>query len=111
MWLEAEFSVRTCGDCGTVFALLDGFVEELRKNHKVFYCPNGHGRHFPQMSREEELREKVEHCQSEITIWKDHAEYVEEERDTARRSRAAYKGMITKLSKPENGYDKEEDLA
>ena len=111
IWFTSEFSVRTCGECGTVFALLVEYVEQLRENHKTFYCPNGHARHFPQITMEEKLKEKVEHCQSEIEIWKEHSDFVEGERDMLVRSRAAYKGMITKLSRPENGHDREKDSA
>jgi hypothetical protein len=55
----ARFEEQTCGDCGCVW----GFPKELRaqrlKDGKLFYCPNGHGRHFVLgQTEEDKLRQE-----------------------------------------------------
>jgi len=38
----------TCGECGIHFGLTTAMYDDLRKSGRTFYCPNGHGRYFPQ---------------------------------------------------------------
>lgn len=32
----------TCAECGIVFGLGEGFIHYRRKDHRTFWCPNGH---------------------------------------------------------------------
>jgi len=52
-------STITCGECGTVFAVSEHFRNAIRKDHRTFYCPNGHDRWFPDKTEEEKLRERL----------------------------------------------------
>ena len=38
----------TCCVCDMTFAVSDGFKLRRLKDHKVFFCPNGHAQHFGQ---------------------------------------------------------------
>lgn len=39
---QIEFYLISCYECGVQFAINEKFDSNLRKNHKLFYCPNGH---------------------------------------------------------------------
>jgi hypothetical protein len=63
---DIVLSVRTCSECGISYAIPESFVEQRRKDHKTFYCPNGHGRHFPQQSDEEILKDKIRQKENQL---------------------------------------------
>jgi len=46
--------VVTCA-CGLTWAAPEKWFRERQKNHKIFYCPNGCQRYFPDESDEERL--------------------------------------------------------
>lgn len=64
--IKTEFAVETCITCGINFALPKGFRDQLIKNHKVLYCPNGHSQYYPQQTEEEKLREKLMQSRDEV---------------------------------------------
>ena len=96
--LSSAFEVFTCS-CGATYALPERFVEERRDDHETFYCPNGHRRHYPQMSDEEKLQKQLEHCQADRDFWQDGHNDEQERRKAIERSRSSLKGVITKMKR------------
>jgi len=47
---------HTCLTCGIQYAFPQAYEDELRRNHKGFYCPRGHEAYFPAETEEEKLR-------------------------------------------------------
>lgn len=97
IYLSAEFSVRVCTECDTVYAVLQRYIDERRKDHETFYCPNGHRRHFPQKSDEELLKEQLTHCKADRDFWINGHSREKNGRKSAERSRSALRGVITKM--------------
>lgn len=57
--VQINFTIVTCGECGTVFALDENRVSRLRESHATFWCPNGHQRRFLAKTETEALRERL----------------------------------------------------
>jgi hypothetical protein len=49
--------------CGVIFGMTKTFQDARRKDHKTWYCPNGHARHYPGESEEERLRRVLHETQ------------------------------------------------
>ena len=88
-----------CGECGVPFGMSDAFIEERRKDHRTWYCPNGHPRHYPGKTRAEELAEKLETEKRNAEFWRASAKRHEATTQLVRRQRDAYKGHTTRLKK------------
>lgn len=86
--IETEFEVMTCITCGIEYGLPAYYRQELRRNHRWFYCPNGHPQHYPQQTEEERLRVKLQQTEDELY-------QVQKERDGAL-------DRITKMKKRAN---------
>ena len=37
----------TCTTCGAIYGLPPLFVRARQQDHATWYCPNGHGQHYP----------------------------------------------------------------
>lgn len=87
-----------CAECGVVFAVTAEFDQRRRASGNAFYCPNGHtlvysGRTLPTV--EVELKEaKARQRQAELT-----AQFEREQAESALRSLAATKGVVTRLKR------------
>lgn len=87
-----------CGNCGTLFAVPEGFLDERRKTGATFYCPNGHGRVFRE-TNEDRLRKQLEHANRTAEIYKASATAARDQREAAERSNVALRGHITRHRK------------
>lgn len=58
--VKTQLEPRYCLDCGILYGVPVGFIEERQKDHRIFTCPNGDQRYFPSKSREEELEEALQ---------------------------------------------------
>ena len=87
-----EFDVRTCGDCGVMWAMTVGFVEARRNDHRTWYCPNGHTWHYSGESDQEKMRRQRDEA-------RDRAARAEALRDQTEASLRATKGVVTKQRK------------
>ena len=96
MNLEIEFVAITCchEGCGIVWAVPVDYKKERKKDHDLFYCPNGHGQHYTRRSKEEELRENLQWCRTSRDSWREEAETLE-------RSRRSLKGHLTRMKNKE----------
>lgn len=97
-------NVGGCCKCGVPILLEREFHRNRRGDHANFYCPNGHPQHFPQKTEEEKLREelaqKEKFLQNAVKLreWAEqNAERAKERAAVAERSRAAYKGQLTRV--------------
>lgn len=48
IYQQVSLVVRNCPECGIPYAVPDYFIPQRQKDHKTFYCPNGHQRYFPE---------------------------------------------------------------
>jgi len=85
-----ELTIVTCASCGIVFGVPPGKIEDLRKTHKDFYCPNGHMNYYQKKSREEKLEDQLNRTVRELQSEKQCCE-------DKRRSLSATRGAVTKL--------------
>ena len=78
-----ELEQIECCNCSMVFALSVEFANRRRRDHKRWFCPQGHGQSWSQKSDVEKEREQTR--------------IARQQRETARRSAAAIKGHRTKI--------------
>lgn len=82
---------RNCPTCGVTYGTPNGFITERRESNETFYCPNGHGRHFPPGGSEaEKLQAELERTKKDLTRSIQARQYAE-------RCCAAEKGAKTRL--------------
>ena len=95
---EIEMRTITCSEagCGITFTVPERWVEARREDHRTWYCPNGHKRHYP-------AENVVERLQSELAAEQGIAErlraiikHKDGLRDAMERSRAALYGRQTR---------------
>ena len=91
--MEGYFE-QTCiiEGCGISWFQPTPFNEQRRKDHRLFYCPNGHGQYYPQENEKEKLRRKVEILERNLSSKECDLKYCKD-------SRRSLKGQITKLKK------------
>jgi hypothetical protein len=82
-------SVIECGECGVVFALSDEFMDQRKQDHRTWYCPNGHQRHYPGESREEKLKRQLDRTSRQLSS-------TQSALVVTKRQKAAAKGQLTK---------------
>lgn len=105
--LQFSFNFVSCGGCcvcGVPIILENQFYRGKKEKHDNFYCPNGHAQHFPQKTEIEKLREELAQKDKYLqnaqkrTEWAEQAaRQAREQKDKAERSRAAYKGQLTRV--------------
>lgn len=66
--LKFQYELETidCRNCFMTIAVPAGFIRERRRDHKTFYCPNGHQNFFPGKSDLEQLQEQVSRKDMEL---------------------------------------------
>ncbi len=89
-----ELETLDCGECGITFAVPGEFRADRIKDHRTWYCPNGHPRVFTGESKEEklarELAEAKRKAETDLTRER-------HRREAAERSAAAHKGKVTEM--------------
>lgn len=97
---EAAYDSMKCNDCGIRYFLSPKYIDNRRDDHRNFYCPNGHPNWYPGESSEDKLRKELEETEKNYAQCKNDMESDITSRDIEilelKRSRAAYKGMLTK---------------
>jgi hypothetical protein len=90
-----------CVECGVPIVLDETFQRERRRDHRNFYCPNGHPQHYTGKSDVEKLQEQLAEKERFIENGKKRVEWAEQraarERENtkrAQRSAASYKGKL-----------------
>jgi hypothetical protein len=57
--IQMTFVVCCHAGCGVTFGMPQRMSDDRRKDHQLFYCPNGHSQHFNTKSEAELLKDKV----------------------------------------------------
>jgi protein-arginine kinase activator protein McsA len=57
--VEQQLAPVQCANCGIYFMAPVFFLKKRREDHQSFYCPNGHGQHYPQKNEAELAKEKL----------------------------------------------------
>jgi hypothetical protein len=86
---------ETCCKCGIQFSIPDEYLNKLRRCHNTFYCPNGHPQYYPGKTDEEK---KIEALERQVNFFKDDRDYYKNLYHEVFRSRAYYKGLVTRLT-------------
>lgn len=83
--------IETCIDCGTPFGMEATLNNQLRRNGRVFYCPNGHTQVYaePIEKRMEQLKNTVKTLEADKKFYKEEAE-------RKARQLSATKGVLTR---------------
>jgi len=92
-----KFEVHTCGKCNVMWAMTVNYVESRRNDHKTFYCPNRCTWYFPQKTDEEKLQAKLTNTEKRLKTEIQCCIEAREEANAIDRSRAAYKGYVTRM--------------
>lgn len=83
-------TVMECGECGVTFGLTEEFIKQRQADHRIWYCPNGHNRYYPQKSEAEKLRARLRSAEAQLTHTQDQLQATEYQR-------RAQKGQNTRL--------------
>jgi len=96
--LPTTYEVETCihEKCGVHFAVPSLFQKERKKDHKMFYCPNGHGQYYTAKSEIERLKEELAKKDQVISSKDEKINNLNERRKYLKNSRAAYKAHLTR---------------
>jgi len=90
-----DFEIHACCSCGVLFAMTEKHINELRRNHKSFYCPNGHSLSFPGTSN----KEKIQELTAKIYACHNVRQQKEQEIDKLEKSVKAYKMLYAREKK------------
>jgi hypothetical protein len=87
-----KLTVLDCVCCGVIFGITADFEERRRKDHKSFFCPNGHSQAFNQRTTEDRLKRDLAAARGNLR-------HREELLETERKRSAAYKGIANREKK------------
>lgn len=91
---EETLESYSCIVCATPIYLLRSFVEQRRRDHANFHCPNGHPQIFGGETEAEKLKKELEAQRRRTQMALDSAR---QEAEARKRETTALKGTITKL--------------
>jgi len=88
-----------CGTCGIEYCMPERINAERLKDHKLFYCPNGHGRYYPGKSDLEIDNERIESLEKRANRLQARVFQLQELLTWTEKSRNAYMGHFNRLKK------------
>lgn len=94
-----EIEVVSCGECGVAFGLPRAFREARVRDHKTFFCPNGHQRYYAGETETEKLRKALELEKRRTEFARNDASAAHERAVGLERRVRALKGRITLTKK------------
>lgn len=91
-----EFVTVSCGhdDCSLMFGMPRPFYDARRRDHKTWYCPNGHARVFTGKSETEKLRDELERKEQMLDAAQQRAIKVERQRNEVTRAHQRMRARI-----------------
>ena len=89
---QVTFTVLTCGECHTQFAMTDEMYRRQVSDKRTFYCPNGHPRAFVGESD----KDRAQRLAGALDMERTRRAETERQLDYQRRAR---KGVSTRLQK------------
>jgi phage terminase Nu1 subunit (DNA packaging protein) len=98
MIASTDLVVKTCGQCGVVFALPRTLDDANFKagSTKTWYCPNGHGRVYRE-SKADKLERELQQERQRLDQARADANFQRTMRAAAERSARAARGQVTKI--------------
>jgi hypothetical protein len=99
--LEITLSAMTCGhkDCGIVFAVPNGWLDQKQRDHSTFYCPNGHARCFSRESEFESALRLAREAQDSLARERSRHDQTKAALEHEERSKLAVRGHLTRTKK------------
>jgi hypothetical protein len=91
-----DFEVIYCANCNVPFGMTGDYISRRRKDGDGFHCPNGHANVFRD-SEADKLRKQLDNARLRMEWAEQDAKRARESLEVAQRSKAAYKGQLTKL--------------
>jgi len=85
----SDMEFHQCSRCDVIFAVVETYFEQRRRDGKSFYCPNGHSFSYRGPTREESLRLKLERE-------RDRTAFLTANLDQTKASLSATRGVVTK---------------
>lgn len=90
---EVEFASCCCSACGTNYYVPENWQSKRRQDHARFYCPNGHGQHFPQETDAEKYKRKADMPADQVRMEREQREKLE------RQLKRVHKGTCPKCNR------------
>lgn len=92
---QRTFETEECITCGTVFAVVDSFIQQKKRDHGVFYCPNGHNQFYQGKSDVEKLRDQLADKERQLAAERERASTNYIAREKAERQATRLKKRIS----------------
>lgn len=86
--LSSEYEFCSCSECGMPYGVPQSWIAEKTKDHRTFYCPNGHQQIYAEEKDEPDLDEM---------LYKKANLHLEQRLEHEINRNRALKGQITKL--------------
>jgi nucleosome binding factor SPN SPT16 subunit len=86
------FTEEVCINCGIAFFFPEDFKRERLKDHRSFFCPNGHQQYFSGETEAEKLRK-------ELSAAKQREETIRQQRDIANAELAKEQAKVRLVKK------------
>lgn len=83
---NVQYRTHECGECGVNFAFTLDFYNQRLRDHKNWFCPNGHTRHFSGPSEADKLRAELERKEQMLAAANSRATTAETERQQVGRA-------------------------
>ena len=97
--VATELDTITCyrTDCGILFAVPVLWMENKRRDHSDFTCPNGHHQAYLAKSKEEELKDELKRARGIAEAERAYAARLDEDKTRLKHQLRAQKGVVTRL--------------
>lgn len=97
--VATELDTITCykTDCGILFAVPVLWLNNKRRDHSSFTCPNGHSQGFFGKSKEEQLKEELAKTKKTLDYFREDNHRLNDDKRRLKRQAAAQKGVATRL--------------
>jgi hypothetical protein len=97
VYIEKHIHIIECAACSVDFGIGDDFMARRRKDHGVFYCPNGHQNYYSGDNAEEAAKKEAERLARVADSLRASNALLRDQRAAARRQATAYKGVATRV--------------
>lgn len=99
-YFNEQLIIETCFECAMPFAMSATFRDKRLRDGKTFHCPAGHLQHYTRRKeREQELEDQLRRAKDSESFYRNQAMRNRQEANHERRSKAAYKGHLTRIKK------------
>src|SRR4051812_3197099 len=97
--VATELETLTCyrTDCGILFAVPALWLQNKRRDHSDFTCPNSHSQAFLGQSREEQLQDQLKRARETAEFYQKSNRRLEDDKTRLKHQVRAQKGVATRL--------------